>query len=375
MKHTLDFIYLEIAESIRRLIVSGELQAGDKLPPMREMARRWKCTPGTVSRAYSILAQEGLIEGRRGSGTRVKPIPAQSDRPVWHWALLVNRAEQFLLEAISTGHEPHQAQDALSLAISRWQDLQEPSAPADKTLPSSLSRGKTLRFVGSNDLLIDALARLLPETNPELELETEYTGSLGGLMALAQQKADLAGTHLWDESTDSYNIPFVQRLLPGRRLMLLTLAHRSLGLVVPKENPQAIQRLQDLERMKGKLINRQPGSGTRVWFDAQLKALQIPGESIPGYQDEVLTHLAVAGAVAQGEAAVGLGIYAAAAAYDLGFVPLTQERYDLVIPQELWHTSSFQDLVQLILSERFAEIIHTLGGYDHSETGKETWVS
>ena len=117
------FLYLEIAESLRRRIASGELRPDDKLPPVREMARRWGCTPGTVSRAYAQLAREGLVAGHRGGGTRVMPGVLDAERPAWQWAALVNRAERFLLEALGSGHTPAQAESALSVAISRPRSL------------------------------------------------------------------------------------------------------------------------------------------------------------------------------------------------------------------------------------------------------------
>ena len=367
------FLYLEIAESIRRLIASGELEPGARLPPVREMAQRWKCTPGTAGRAYAILSREGLIEGHRGSGTRVTSNTLQPERPVWQWASLVNQAEQFLLAAISSGHSPGQVQAALSLAVSRWRDLQRKGPPEP---PAGVpTKESTLRFAGSHDLLIESLAQMLPEQPPATQLAIEYSGSLGGLMALAQGKADIAGTHLWDAATDSYNRPFVRRLLPGRKLALLTLAQRSLGLILPAGNPQNVQALADLARPEVQWVNRQPGSGTRVWLDAQLQAAGVDPAAIPGYQREELTHLAIARSVTNGEATAGLGIHAAAAAYGLAFVPLTQERYDLAIPADMWPTPAVQTLAAVIRSPRFQETITALGGYGASETGQETWVS
>ncbi|MCA9970643.1 MAG: winged helix-turn-helix transcriptional regulator, partial [Anaerolineales bacterium] len=120
-QNTPTHLYQEIAESLRRQLAAGELQPGDRLPPVRAMARQWGCTPGTVSRAYAVLADEGLVSGHRGGGTRVAQVPAADDRPFLRWALLINRAEQFLLEAVGGGHTPTQVQAALSLAISRWQ--------------------------------------------------------------------------------------------------------------------------------------------------------------------------------------------------------------------------------------------------------------
>ena len=368
-------LYLEIAESIRRRIASGELGPGDKLPPVRRMAQRWNCTPGTVSRAYTILAQDGLIEGFRGGGTRVTPNTLLPEQPTWRWASLVNQAEQYLLTAISSGYSVQQADTALTVATARWKDLLEMGTAATPSVAQTAPNGDgSLRFVGSHDLLVESLARMLLE-NAQVLLSVDYSGSLGGLMTLAQGNAEVAGTHLWDEATNSYNRPFVRRLLPGRRLALLTLAHRSLGLILPPGNPQKIEQLGDLAQVDLRLANRQAGSGTRVWLDAHLKALEIEPVSVSGYEREELTHLAVARAVADGEATAGLGIHAAAAAYGLAFIPLSKERYELVIPAEIWESPSIQALVDVVRSPQLGETITTLGGYDTSETGRERWVS
>lgn len=375
MKSQESFLYQEIAESLRRRIASGELGPGDKLAPVREMAEQWNCTPGTVSRAYAQLAREGLVTGHRGGGTRVAAGELNPDQPVWQWASLVNRAEQFVLEAVSGGYTPVQIETALAVALARWQELQRLGAPSP-SLPAgpSISR-TTLRFVGSHDLTVELIVRGLAEEAPESDLSVEYTGSLGGLMALARQEADIVGTHLWDETTDSYNTPFIRRLLPGRPVVVVTLVHRSLGLITPPGNPQAVHSLAGLTQPGVRLVNRQAGSGTRVWFDAQLKALNIPRERLAGYEQEELTHLAVASAIERGEATVGLGIYAAAAAYGLNFIPLTQEQYDLVFPEAVWHSPSAQALIRVIRSVHFKEAVAALGGYDTSQTGQESWVS
>lgn len=373
MKNSHSFLYVEIAESIRRRIAAGELQPGDKLPPVRDMARRWGCTPGTVSRAYTQLAQDGLVAGRRGAGTCVLPNALQADRPTWRWVSLVNRAEQFLLEAIGSGHTPAQAESALSVAIARWQDLRREGVPQPE--PEDRDAAAGLRFSGSHDLAVELLSQMLTEETPEVRLSVEYVGSLGGLMALAQGEADVAGAHLWDETSDTYNAPFIRRLLPGRRVALVTLAHRSLGLITPPGNPQGLRCLGDLARPDVCLVNRQSGSGTRVWLDAQLKAAGMSPESVPGYDREELTHLAVARAIHDEEATVGLGIRAAASAYGLDFVLLTKERYDLVLPEGVWEAPGAQALIDVIRSPRFKEAIVALGGYDTSETGREVWVS
>jgi molybdate-binding protein/DNA-binding transcriptional regulator YhcF (GntR family) len=369
------FLYQEIAESLRRRIATGELAPGDRLAPVREMARQWNCTPGTINRAYTQLAREGLVVGHRGGGTRVTSGALQPASPTWQWANLVNRAEQFLLEAINSGHTPVQIESALSVAISRWREMQVGAIAAEQDENSLSDSQLKLRFAGSNDLTVDLMARTLKEQMPAVSLSIEYVGSLGGLMALAQGNADMAGTHLWDETTDQYNVPFVERLFPGSLVVLLTLAQRDLGLVTPPGNPQNLQTLADLAQPSVRLVNRQVGSGTRVWLDTQLKSLNISPESIAGYNREEVTHLAVARAVEQGEATVGLAIHAAASAFDLNFIALTQERYDLVFSKVVWQTPMVQTLVQIIRSPEFKEKINALGGYDTAQTGQEIWVS
>jgi putative molybdopterin biosynthesis protein len=364
------YLYLEIAESMRRLILTGELVAGERLPPVREMARRWHCTPSTVSHAYAILNQEELVTGRGGGGTVVTGGSLVGEEPIVQWASLVNRAERFLLEAIRSGKTPRQAEVALSIAISRWQDLQRGAGPA-KDAPKLAGEGGMLRFVGSHDLLVEALARALPDRMAGATLSVRFVGSLGGLMALAQDDADVAGTHLWDEVTDRYNLPFIRRLLPGRRLVVLGLAERSLGLMVAPTNPLEIRELADLAGSGVRLVNRQAGSGTRVWLDAQSRALGIDPTAIAGYELEKLTHLAVARAIADGEGNAGLGILAAAAAYDLLFIPLARERYDLVFPEPIWESPVGQALAELVHSPQFKETVATLGGYVMSISGQE----
>ncbi len=363
-------IYLEIAESVRRLIVSGELKPGDRLPSIRQQAKNWGCTPGTVSRAYATLAEEGLVTGRSGAGTRVTESALQAAPATWRWASLVNLAEKFLLGAVKSGYTASQVEAALSAAVTRWQEIQ---APSPVSAPSMAPESE-LRFVGSHDLVIESLPRLLAQHKAGFALSLRYVGSLGGLMAMARGEADLAGTHLWDAISDAYNIPFVERVLPGRRLVLLTLFHRSLGLIVPTGNPQQVRGLADLAKPGVRFVNRQAGSGTRVWLDAQLKALGIAREAIAGYQQTTVTHEAVASAVAEDKATAGLGIQAAARAHGLDFVPLTQERYDLVFPEGVWNSVAGQFLVGVIRSSEFRETVVQLQGYDLTATGQETWL-
>lgn len=368
------FVYLEIAEAVRRLILSGELQPGDHLPPVRAMAERWGCTPNTVSRAYSLLTREGLVSAHRGGGTRVASFQAgygQSKPLEWQWADLVNRAEAYLLDALKQGHNAAHAEAALAAAIARWDELRRRPAGEQAGAAAGSAKAGTLRFSGSHDLSVELLARSLSEQTPAVTLTTEFIGSLGGLMALARGEADIAGSHLWDENTGTYNVPFVERVLPNRRVVLLNLVQRIQGLIVPPGNPQKLESVADLASPGVVFANRQPGSGTRVWLDVQLKTAGVSSEQIPGYDQEESTHLGVARAVAEGRATVGLGISAAGNAYGLDFVPLGKERYDLVIPLDVWDSPAVEALRRIVASQAFRQSMLALGGYDVSDTGTE----
>jgi len=361
-------LYQQIAEAIRKDIFYGSLRPGDRLPSVREMAGRWQCTPGTVQRAYRELSRQGLVVGRPGQGTRVVDAvtaPGGREAAPLRRAALVHQAEAFLLEVLTAGHTPEEVERAVQLALDRWRVLvrEPPSSPR-----------QVLRFVGSHDPAVSLIAARFPDLAAGYALHVTFAGSLGGLIALAEGEADLAGSHLWDEESDTYNVPFVRRLLPGRLVALLTLVHRRLGLIMPPGNPAGIAGLEDLARPGLRFVNRQRGAGTRVWLDAILHRLGLPAQQIAGYGDERLTHSAVAGAVAEGSADVGLGIEAAALAYGLDFVPLKRERYDLVIPADVWEASAVQALARWLGTDEARGAIGDLGGYDVGETGRVTWI-
>lgn len=359
-------LYHQIAEVIRQKIMHQTLNPGDRLPSVREMAVEWACTIGTVQRAYAELARQGLVVSRPGQGTHVAAtIPVAQTEPLRR-AALVHRAEAFLLEVLTAGYTLAEVELAMRLALDRWRALRRQTTAWPE---------QSLHFVGSHDPALALIAANFDQVAPDYVPLLDFTGSLGGLIALAEGEADLAGVHLWDEESDTYNAPFVRRFLPGRRVALLTLAHRRLGLIVPPLNPAGMAGLADLVRPGVRFVNRQSGTGTRVWLDAQLRQLGLTAPQISGYEDELPTHTAVAEAVAEGRADVGLGIETAALAFGLGFVPLTTERYDLVIPAEAWSRLPIQALAHWLVTDQAKENIMAIGGYEIKETGKIEWLN
>jgi putative molybdopterin biosynthesis protein len=145
--------------------------------------------------------------------------------------------------------------------------------------------------------------------------------------------------------------------------------------MVAKGNPKNILGLEDLKRSDIVFINRQKGSGTRVWLDYKLRELGIQPSTIKGYERELDTHLAVAMSIVRGEADVALGIQAAAHSCNLDFLPATSERFDLVIPMDRYQSPLFAPLLESIRSDEFKKVVNEMGGYDISETGKTAFIN
>jgi putative molybdopterin biosynthesis protein len=180
----------------------------------------------------------------------------------------------------------------------------------------------------------------------------------------------MAGSHLLDPKDGSYNISYIRQYMPNIPVKVVALVGRDQGLIVKKGNPKGIKKLEDLEKSGVQFVNRQRGAGTRVLLDYQLNLMGMPPERILGYTEEEYTHLGVAAAVASGRAYCGLGIAAAAQALDLDFVPLYQERYDLVIPREHAASELLLPLFSLLEDKGFRESVSKLTGYDISVMGK-----
>ncbi|MBV9169856.1 MAG: molybdopterin biosynthesis protein [Chloroflexi bacterium] len=234
---------------------------------------------------------------------------------------------------------------------------------------------RTIVAIGSHDLALDLINNALAVRAPGASLASANVGSLGGLIALARGEAHLAGSHLLDEQMGEYNVSYIEKQLAGLPVVLLHLAGRVQGLMVPQGNPRGISTLQDLARHDVLFVNRQRGSGTRVLLDFKLRERGISPNEIRGYDREEYTHLAVAADVASGAADVGLGILAAARALQLEFVPLFQEQYQLVAPREHYASPVLAPLLDVVRDPTFAAEVEALGGYDVGDMGRVVWES
>jgi putative molybdopterin biosynthesis protein len=238
-------------------------------------------------------------------------------------------------------------------------------------LPDEGERG-LLVILGSDDRALDLLARRLREGEAGPDVITMAMGSLEGLIALRHGVGHVAGCHLFDAETGDFNKTYARALFPGRALVLITLAHRQQGLIVPAGNPRGLRDLADAVSAGARLVNRNRGSGTRVWLDRLLAGGDVDPVRVTGYENEVMTHDAAALAVAEGAADVALGILPAARARGLDFIPLIEERYDLVTPREHYEGHLLAPLLGLLDDEAFKREIDDLGGYVTRETGAVT---
>jgi putative molybdopterin biosynthesis protein len=221
----------------------------------------------------------------------------------------------------------------------------------------------TLVFSGSHDLALELLTHL---PRQDLHLLSMAVGSLDGLAFLRQGLSQLAGCHLLDPESGEYNTSYVRHFFPDRPMALLTLAEREQGLLVAEGNPKQVRGLDDLGREDIALANRNRGSGTRLWLERSLQQMNLPVEQVRGFGGELRTHTDVALAVRSRQADVGLGIRAAARQFDLDFIPLFQERYDLVFPEESLQNSRLAPLLDTLTSNEFRRSVGDLGGYNEN---------
>jgi putative molybdopterin biosynthesis protein len=361
-----DYLYNKLAEVFRKQILSGEIKPGGKLPSVRAVADQWTCTIGTVQKTYQLLSEQGLVSSHAGQGTIVIYGKSPNQYMPYRRAQLLHRSESFLLEVLGAGYDPDEVEDAVREALDRLSVVQKVTTSPDKA---------TIRFNGSHDIMVAWIASHFNQIAPGFTVQLNFTGSLHGLIALENNQAEFAGCHLWDEATDSYNIPFIQKLLPGKKLEVITLATRTMGLMVAPGNPSKILSLEDIAKPGIRFINRQDGSGIRVWFDAHLRQKGISSIDIEGYDREVSTHSDVALDIAEKKADVGLGLEASAVQYGLDFIPLTQEQYDLVFPDSILTHPAVSPLLDWLTSSAARNEISKLPGYKSDRTGNKISIS
>lgn len=227
------------------------------------------------------------------------------------------------------------------------------------------SKRPSIVFSGSHDLALEAAATSLSKRINLLNLPV---GSLDGLVNLRQGLCQVSGAHLLDENGE-YNTTYVRHLFPDRDMEIITLANRTQGLMLAVGNPKRVKKIADLADRKVRFVNRNAGSGTRLWFDSQLHKLKIPVEKIKGYGHLVATHTEAASLIKSGKVDAAIGLQAAARQHGLDFVPLFEERYDLILPRE--REKTLTPLLDYIQTIDFRRSLDSLTGYNTAHSGEQ----
>lgn len=310
-----------------------------------ELGSEWRLDFGQLYRALRTMTDKGWVSfrveaGRGGPQRKVYRLTAAGRRELQRWLSTEARPPARRRDAAVV-------RQRLGVRFGRKGTAPEP-----------------LLAVGSDDLILDLLARRLAQQHPEIRFAARAVGSLSGLIALHERHAHLAGIHLLDADSGEYNVPYVKHLLPEERVVLVNLAWREQGLLLAAGNPKGICGLRDLTRREVRMVNRQAGAGTRLLLRHLLRKARIDPTRIRGYECELATHNAVAAAIAGGTADAGPGVRAVAEAHGLEFLPLGEERYDLAIPRPVFESRQLRPLLELLHDTAFRREAAGFTGYD-----------
>ena len=228
----------------------------------------------------------------------------------------------------------------------------------------------TVVVIGSHDPLLDELGDMLHLADNDVYMSSSHVGSMGGIMAIRRGEAHAAGCHLLNTDNGEYNVSFIKKYFPRGGVKLVRCVGRQQGMMVAKGNPLGIEAFADIAKPGVRYVNRQRGSGTRILTDYLCKQNELDTAAIYGYDREELTHTSVAAQIVSGSADAGMGIYSAAKLYDLDFIPICIEEYDLIVPDHAWDTPQVRAMLATMKSDAFREKILSLGGYTVENPGE-----
>lgn len=227
-------------------------------------------------------------------------------------------------------------------------------------------------ILSGQDVLLDILANHLAQRG--VGAERCYLNSFEGLLSLYQSRVDVAACHLFDAETETFNIPYVQKLMPYVPAALVNLSYRPVGFYVAAGNPKGITGWEDLRRGDLAILNRAPGSSPRILLDGQLRRLGIDARSVRGYQTEMKNHLTMAAAIAAGEADLAVGTERVSRQIDgLDFLPLLEERVDLAVRREYLESPAGAAMLETLSSRDFRREVRRISGNDCRDLGRIVW--
>ncbi|MEH1930230.1 substrate-binding domain-containing protein [Nostoc sp.] len=218
--------------------------------------------------------------------------------------------------------------------------------------------------------VISLWARATERWHPQLRVQYNFANSMAALHSLCRGEAHIAGMHLYDPETGEYNTPFVRDVLAGRKAVLITLGVWEEGLLLKSGNPMGIRTVSDLVAGGATIVNREIGSGSRMLLEQTLQKEQIPFHAVQGFDNILKNHQDVAQAILGGVVDAGVSTASVATAFGLGFIPLHQSRYDLVILKEYLEEAPVQQLLSTLGHRLVHSQFEILGGYDISKIGE-----
>ncbi|WP_169081434.1 helix-turn-helix transcriptional regulator [Paenibacillus sp. PL91] len=242
--------------------------------------------------------------------------------------------------------------------------------PAQSLAHASHTGLRPLVITGQ-DLSLDILVKHMEKKMDGIRPLRAYVGSLDSLISMYRGESDIVSTHLLDGDTGEYNLPYIRKLLIGSSYIVVNLLSRYAGFYVKQGNPLSLKSWSDLGNPGLRIANREKGSGARVLLDEQLRLHGLISNQLIGYEQEQSNHLGVASKVASGEADVGIGIEKAASIVgNISFIPLIQERYDLVMLKTANNQAWIQSLLHILRSDDFKKELQSISGYDLTRTGE-----
>ena len=281
---------------------------------------------------------------------------------------LIRRGE---INSYKIGRKVRFTQDDVDayIARSRHEHSTQPVKTVDtgSTLLTPADLGAPELIISGQDVVLDILANYLQQEG--LSAGRTYLSSFEGLLALYQDKVDVAACHLYDGS--GYNAGFVRSLVPGIPAVLVNVSYRSVGFYVRRGNPKGIRGWEDLARRDVSILNRRPGSSSRILLDVQLKRLKLAASNIRGYEKIMRSHLTMAAAIAEGEADLAIGTERISRQMDgIDFIPLLEERYDIALKKSRLDSSPVQKLIAVMNQPAFRRELSRFSGNDYRDSGK-----
>lgn len=270
------------------------------------------------------------------------------------------------LPIFRVGRQMRVDRNDLQLYIQKSKTGVTPAASTASTTPST--KNKKI-IISGQDLALDLLGKYLEKKQSNKVLRS-HEGSFNGVMALYNGECDIASLHLYDGDTGEYNTPYLKKIFVSHSYILLNLISRRAGFYVQKGNPLQIQSIEDFKAKSLKLMNREKGSGARTFLDEQLRIHHISPSTIEGYNEEEMSHIDVASAVANGNADVGIGIEKISKLVEIDFIPLITERYDIVLLKTPENQLLVESVKEILNSPDFQSEVVALGDYDVTQMGK-----